>query len=365
MLKIIGGSPQHLGTTLMTPLQSLVTAGTKLWLDSVDPDEIAKNRAFGATGATSNPIIIADLIQTGRFDADLQQLIKAGHDDEAIAWAMTDKLVKSAQAVFEPTWKETSGNDGWVSFELDPLLEDPARNVPVAERTKQYIALGKKWSAGHKNRMIKVPATEGGLGALEELVAAGTAINVTLIFSERQYKIASNACWKGIQRRTDRDSAKTVYSIFVSRLDVYTEKHVPDLSPAAQGQVGIVNAKHIWGLNREFWAGKGLKLQQEMIFASTGTKKPSDPGWKYVEAFAGSDIETNPPATNKVVQESGRTIQRMIDQLPPADIREEIARKVDMTKLEETLMKEGIAKFADPQKALLKLIAGKRAALKT
>jgi transaldolase len=213
--------------------------------------------------------------------------------------------------------------------------------------------------------MIKVPATEGGLGALEELVASGIAINVTLIFSERQYKIASNACWKGIQRRTDRDSAKTVYSIFVSRLDVYTEKHVPDLSPAAQGQVGIVNAKHIWRLNREFWAGKGLKLQQEMIFASTGTKKPSDPGWKYVEAFAGSDIETNPPATNKVVQESGRTIQRMIDQLPPADIREEIARKVDMTKLEETLMKEGIAKFADPQKALLKLIASKRAALKT
>ena len=96
----------------MTPLQSLVAAGTKLWLDSVDPDEIARNRAFGATGATSNPIIIADLIQTGRFDSDLQQLIQAGHDDGAIAWELTDKLVKSAQAVFEPVWKETSGNNG-------------------------------------------------------------------------------------------------------------------------------------------------------------------------------------------------------------------------------------------------------------
>jgi transaldolase len=348
----------------MTPLQSLVAAGTKLWLDSVDPAEIATNRAFGATGATSNPIIIADLIQTGRFDGDLQQLLKAGHDDEAIAWAMTDKLVKDAQAVFEPVWAETQGNDGWVSFELDPLLEDTARNLPVAERTRQYIELGKKWSAGHKNRLIKVPSTEGGLASLEELVAAGVNVNVTLIFSERQYKIARDACWRGIQRRANRDGAKTVYSIFVSRLDVYTEKHCPDLSPEAQGQVGIVNAKYIWQLNNRFWADKGLKLQQEMIFASTGTKKPSDAPWKYVEAFAGSDIETNPPATNKAVQSSGRTFTRKVDHLPPQEVLDEIAAKVDMAKLEDTLMKEGLAKFADPQKALLKLIADKRAALK-
>jgi transaldolase len=348
----------------MTPLQSLVASGTKVWLDSVDPDEIAKNRALGATGATSNPIIIAGIVKTGRLDGDIQQLLKAGQDDETIAWALTDKLVKSAQAVFEPVWTETRGNDGWVSFELDPLLEDPARNVPIAERTRKYIELGKKWAAGQKNRMIKVPATEGGLAALEELVAAGVNANVTLVFSERQYVLARDACWRGLQRSKDRDSIKTVYSIFVSRLDVYTEKHVPELSPAAQGLVGIVNAKHIWRLNREFWAGKGLKLQHEMIFASTGTKKPSDPPWKYVEAFAGSDIETNPPATNEAVQKSGRMIKKMVDQLPPADVLKEIHEKVDMQKLEETLMREGIAKFADPQKALLKLIAEKRAALK-
>src|SRR5262249_22472624 len=129
----------------MTPLQSLVACGTKLWLDSVDPDEIKTNRANGATGATSNPIIIADLIQTRRFDDESQNVLKAGHDDEAIAWAMTDKLVKDAQAVFEPVWRETQGNNGLVSFELDPLLEDPPRNIPVAERTKKYVELGKKW----------------------------------------------------------------------------------------------------------------------------------------------------------------------------------------------------------------------------
>ena len=348
----------------MTPLQSLVSAGTKLWLDSVDPDKIAKNRGFGATGATSNPIIISDLIKTGRFDADIKAFLAQGLDDETIAWAMTDKLVKAAQAVFEPVWTETQGDDGWVSFELDPLLEDASCSLSVAERSKKYVELGKKWSAGHTNRLIKVPATPGGLGALEELVAAGVCVNVTLIFSERQYVAARDACLRGIELSTNKDRIKTVYSIFVSRLDVYTERDVPELSQSAQGTVGIVNAKRIWKLNAEFWVGKGLKLKQEMIFASTGAKKKEDSPWKYVEAFSGSDIETNPPGTNKLVQNSGWTFARRIDEMPNSRVLEEIDKKVDMQKMEETLMQEGLAKFADPQKALIGLIATKRAALK-
>jgi transaldolase len=348
----------------MTPLESLVRCGTKLWLDSVDPDEVQRNLKYGATGATSNPIIVADLIKTGRFDTDLSGLLKEGLDDESIAWRMTDSLVRRAQQAFEPAWDRTRGDDGYVSFELDPLLEDPANTMTAAQKAARYIELGKKWSAGHKNRMIKVPATEGGLAALEELVANGVTVNVTLIFSERQYVAARDAQWRGAKRRVTTDSFKSVYSIFVSRLDVYTEHNVPELSPAAQGMVGIVNAKHIWRLNQQFWADKALKLKQEMIFASTGTKKPGDPPWKYVEAFAGSDIETNPPKTNADVQASGRTFTRQVDQLPPKEVLDEIHKKVDIKKLEETLMREGLAKFADPQKALIKLIASKRAAMK-
>ncbi|MFO0852376.1 MAG: transaldolase family protein [Gemmataceae bacterium] len=348
----------------MTPLKSLVKSGTKLWLDSVDPDLIASNRQLGATGATSNPIIISDLLKTGRFDAEMQRLMKAGQDDEAVAWAMTDHLVKSAQEVFAPVHRETKGNDGWVSFELDPLLEDPARHLAADAKAKRYIELGQQWAKGQTNRMIKVPATDGGLLALEELVAAGVCVNVTLIFSERQYHAAKDACWRGIQRLSDKSKVKTVYSIFVSRLDVYTEKHVPTLTPAAQGMVGIVNAKRIWALNQQFWADKRLPLQQEMIFASTGTKKKEDAPWKYVAAFAGSDIETNPPATNEAVETSGRTFTRQVDQLPAADVLADIDAKVDMAKLEEVLMAEGIAKFADPHKGLLQLIAQKRAELK-
>src|SRR5262249_57017666 len=120
-----------------------------------------------------------------------------------------------------------------------------------------------------------------------------------------------------------------------------------NLTPAAQGMVGIVNAKRIWKLNQQFWADKGFPLKQEMIFASTGTKKPEDPAWKYVEAFAGSDIETNPPATNAAVEKSGRAITRHVDQLPPADVLADIDAKVDMAKLGKTLLDEGIAKFTD------------------
>src|SRR5437016_4408807 len=282
----------------MTPLQSLVACGTKLWLDSVDPDLVRANRALGATGATSNPIIVTDLIKSGRFDQRLDELVQQGLDDSRIAWELTDGLVRDAQQVFLPAWDETRGNDGYVSFELDPLLEDTANTLSHRERVSQYIELGRKWSAGHRNRMIKVPATPAGLDALEELCASGITLNVTLIFSSRQYNAARDAIWRGAQRRSSLERFKSVYSIFVSRLDVYTEQHVPKLSPAAQGQVGIVNAKRIWAENRQFWTENRTPLQQEMIFASTGTKKKDDPPWKYVEAFAGSDIETNPPATN-------------------------------------------------------------------
>ena len=146
-------------------------------------------------------------------------------------------------------------------------------------------------------------------------------------------------------------------------MDVYTEKYVPDLSPAAQGQVGIVNVKRLWQLNQEFWKDKKLPLQQEIIFASTGTKKPTDPPDKYVEALAGSDIQTNPPATNDAVEKLNKTYTRHIDEMPPKEVLDEIDKKVDIQKMEDKLMEEGTAKFADPHKALLKLIKEKRGSL--
>ncbi len=348
---------------MTTGLRSLIDSGTRVWLDSVDPDEVKKNKARGITGATSNPIIIAGIIDSGRFDEQIHKLIDKGHDDETLTWEMTDYFVGDAQAQFEDVWEKTGGNDGWVSFELDPLLEDVANTDSIPDRTARYIELGKRWSAGHKNRMIKVPATEAGLAALEELAAAGVTLNVTLIFSERQYLLAREAIWKGRQRYGKLDAFKSVYSIFVSRVDVYTEEKLPELSDELQGQVGIINAKQIGLINAAFWKDKGLKLDQEMIFASTGTKKPEQPKDYYVAALAGSDIQTNPPATNDALDSLGRTYPPQSRKLPPPHVLDEMKQKVDIQQLEDTLMREGTAKFAEPHTKLIKTIAGKRAQL--
>lgn len=344
-------------------LTSLINSGTKLWLDSIDPELVRTNRELGATGATSNPIIVSNLIKTGRFDSEINEVVKSGADDSEVAWQITDQMVKDAQSVFENVWTETQGNDGYVSFELDPLIEDPELDLPHDDRVARYIELGKKWSEGHTNRMIKVPATPAGIDALEELVAMGASLNVTLIFTARQYEAAREACWRGAQRRESLSHFKSVYSIFVSRIDVYTELQLPVLQEETQGQVGIANAKSIWESNQKFWSEKGCPLQQEMIFASTGTKKPEDPKWKYVAALAGSDIQTNPPSTNDAIAESDVEFLRQIDLPASESVQKDIEANVDFIQLEQVLMQEGIAKFAKPQQELIALIGEKRAAI--
>ncbi|MBC7661618.1 MAG: transaldolase [Chitinophagaceae bacterium] len=340
---------------MSSPLLTLVKSGTKLWLDSIDPELVALSKTQGATGATSNPIIVANLVKSGKFDKDIKALRAQGLTGSELAWALTDRAVSAVEKEFLLVYEATGGNDGYVSFEVDPLLEDPALNMPHAERVAQYIALGKKWAKGHPNRMIKVPATPAGIESLTELVAAGINLNITLIFSTRQYLAARDAVVRGLDRHPDLKRFKSVYSIFVSRLDVYTEDHVKSLAPESQGWVGIVNAKRIWKLNKDFWAQKKLPLQQEMIFASTGTKKPNDPKWKYVGAFAGSDIETNPPETNEAVEKSGQSFTPSIGILPSEAILKDIDTHVDFAKLEEFLMTDGLKKFAEPQKALLEV----------
>ena len=348
---------------MSTPLHSLIATGTKLWLDSVDPDLVSSFQKLGATGATSNPAIISGLLSGDRFDAELSALMRTESDNEALAWAMTDRLVSQAESQFTDVWNATKGNDGYVSFEVDPMIDASESTLSNAERTARYISEAKRWSDAHPNRMIKVPATPAGLAAVEEIVASGIPINITLLFTSKQYQQARDAVWAGYQRCDNKDLVKSVYSIFVSRIDVYTAKHVPQLAGASQGLVGLVNAKRIWQENRDFWSGKETALEQEIVFASTGTKDPKLPAWSYVEALAGGDIQTNPPATNQAIQESSVAFTKQLDQLPAAEIITDIDSKVDFDKLEEVLMREGLAKFAAPHQKLLQSISEKRAAL--
>lgn len=344
-------------------IQSLIDSGTKLYLDSIDPELVKQNLAWGAVGATSNPIIIGDLIDSGRFDEQLSLLLDSGKSDVEIAWALTDQLVQHAQEAFLPIWKQTKGNAGWVSFELDPLIEDPDSDMPHAERVERYIELGRHWSADHENRMIKIPATPAGLDSLQVLAAHGATLNVTLVFTMDQYETARDNVWAGAQQRKSLDNFKSVYSIFVSRVDQYTAKKLPEMSSDAQGMVGIVNAQRIWLANQSFWKSHSTPLEQEIIFASTGTKNPADPPTKYVAALAGSDIQTNPPATNAAVSKSDIRFARLVDHMPSQTILDEIDAHLDVADMHAVLMREGVDKFATPQKKLLELIAEKRGAL--
>lgn len=337
-------------------IKSLIDSGTKLWLDSVDPELVAESVALGATGATSNPIIIADLIKSGKCDVEIRKLKETGLTSSEVAWSITDQLVADAEQAFLPVFLQSEGETGYVSFEVDPLIEDETANLRLDEKVNQYVELSKSWSANHPNRLIKIPATEAGLTALPEVVASGINVNVTLIFSLRQHARAVEAVSQGLERRENKDSLKSVFSIFVSRLDVYTEKHCPNLSAEAQGLVGILNAKRVWAANEAYWSSRPLKLKQEIVFASTGTKKASDAPWKYVSQLAGSDIQTNPPATNKAVELSNEVFSRSIDDSLALSLEQEIDASVNFDDLETTLMREGLAKFAEPQKQLLSLI---------
>ena len=343
-------------------IRSLIETGTKLYLDSVEPSEVDRNIAWGAVGATSNPAIISGIVKAGGLDGSIERLLAAGHDDESIAWALTDQLVIDAQQKFDAIHQQSSGNAGWVSFELDPILEDSSLGLSDEQRTSAYIEAGQRWAEGHRNRMIKVPATKAGIAALEELAAAGVTLNVTLIFTGDQYTQARDAVWRGAQRRPSLQDFKSVYSIFISRIDVYTKSEV-DLSAEAQGMVGILNAKRIWLDNHAFWSDKGLELEQELIFASTGTKDPSEAPWKYVQALAGSDIQTNPPETNGAIASSDIHFQRTVDQMPAEKIQQEIDAKVDTEAMHRVLMEQGVDKFVKPQQALIEIIAQKRAEL--
>ena len=345
--------------SIPTAIKSLLDSGTKLWIDSVDPELVIKNKKFGATGATSNPIIISELVKSGSCDDELKKLRSKSQSPTDLTWNITDWLVSNAESHFVDVFDRTKGNDGYVSFELDPLIEDVHAKTTILEKSNQYVELAKKWSKGHSNRMIKVPATPAGIGSLEEIVALGIPVNVTLIFSKRQYEAARDAVWKGIEKKGLQATSKSVFSIFVSRVDIAAEVIFPSSTVAISGELGIFNARFIWGLNQDFWKDKGCALSQEIVFASTGTKKPTDKPWKYVEALSGSDIQTNPPATNDAVASSQVLFKKGVFTSLSQSMIDDVEKNIRWNALEDQLMREGLEKFCKPQSELIQLVTSR------
>ena len=412
---------RYLKEAVATPTQGylakLVESGTKYSLDSVDPVLIDREIANGATSATSNPIIISNLVgqvlaniaknggpQTD-FERGISKILASSPDEETATREITKFIVGFAAKKFRPSYDASNKNDGYVSIEVDPRLEDfkrgPYATMTHDQRVAEIIRQAVEFSKIADNILIKIPATEAGLASLEELARLGINLNVTLIFTQEQARIARENIWRGYQQRKAEGkplNAKSVYSIFVSRTDDYTSKKAPELTAAGiQGEVGTYVAKLIYLENKEFWADKGLKkfLHQEMIFASTGSKAPEVAKFKeadvlrlvqelqsqeevvrnnaqrllemmcgYVYALAGGDIQTNPPLTAFAVNLTPYNITRMVDMLPSTEAREKLDAYLasHMEELYKALMTEGIDKFVEPQIKLVEAIRAARAA---
>ncbi len=340
-------------TTAPSALGSLREAGSKLWLDSIDPLRVGQARALGLTGAASNPTIICELAASGRFDDLIASLAAKAPLDDELAWRFADRLAHQAEELLLPIWRATGGDDGHVSLELDPLLEDPAEAFPHQARVERYVELARRWSRALPNRLIKLPATPAGLDALEEVVAAGVNVNVTLIFTPRQQRRACEAVWRGALRRASLAGLKSVYSVFVSRLDL----HAPSLpiSPAARRLFAAALARRIWAESRGYWAERTTPLAQEVVFASTGVKRACDAPWRHVEELSGGDILTLPPETLEAIAACNRCFPREVERRCAVELRAEL-EAVDLDAVEAALLEAGVRRFVEPQRRLLQLV---------
>jgi transaldolase len=289
----------------MNAATRLHDVGQSLWLDNITRDLLTSGtlaRYIGdlaVTGLTSNPTIFDKALSGGTdYDEQIQSLLAAGTEGEELFFELALFDLKKAATLLRAIWDATRGVDGWVSLEVSPKL---------AHDTKSTVdeAKGLHDKAATPNLFIKVPGTPEGIPAVEELIAAGVPVNVTLLFSAEHYQAAAEAYLRGLERRqasgADLDVA-SVASVFVSRWDAAVAGKLPD---DLRGQLGVAVAKRTYKAYRDLLASdrwKGLAAAgaspQRLLWASTGTKDPSLSDTYYIHALASEQtINTMPEKT--------------------------------------------------------------------
>jgi transaldolase len=357
----------------MKATEQLHDAGQSLWLDNItrgilDDGTLAGYiRDLSVTGLTSNPTIFDHAITNGDFyDDAIRRKSAEGKKGEPLFFELAIEDLRRAADLFRPVHDRTNGVDGWVSLEVSPLLaNDTAGTIAAAADLHRQ--------AERPNLFIKIPGTAEGLPAIEESIAGGVAVNVTLLFSAAQYVAAAGAYMRGIERRLaaghDPDVG-SVASLFVSRWDVAVKDTVP---AALRNRLGIAVAQRTY---REYrrrlasprWAALAAAgaRPQRLLFASTSTKDPQAPDTLYVEALAAPDtVNTIPEKTLAAFADHGRVGGLLASDGGDA---ESILAKfrlagVDDEALGAQLQREGAESFDKSWKDLLDRLAAKRAAL--
>jgi transaldolase len=362
-------------------LHKLSALGQSVWIDYLSRQMLQSGKLArmmeedAVVGVTSNPTIFQKAIAEGEaYDDQLRELLEAGEDDpKEIFLQLSAQDISAACDLLRQVWDEGEGLDGYVSWEVDPTLAyDRDGTIAEAHRLHDWI--------DKPNLYVKIPATEPGLGAIEEMIAAGKSINVTLIFSLERHKQVMEAHLRGLERLVegggDPKQVHSVASFFVSRVDTETDRRLDEIGGEAtklKGKLGIANAKLAYQNYLETFSGarwdaleaKGA-TKQRCLWASTSTKNPAYRDVMYVEELLGPEtVNTMPEETIRAFQDHGRvelTLTKNVD--AARKLFEELAAAgIDYDDVSETLEREGVQKFSDSFAELLEGIRGKRGQL--
>ena len=362
-------------------LAQLSAEGQSVWIDYLSRDllhngDLALMMAKDAVvGVTSNPTIFQKAISQGdAYDEHLKELAGKVDDPKELFLQLSALDVSEACDILRPAYDASGGVDGYVSWEVDPTFAYD-REATFDEAVRLHAWIDKP------NLHVKIPATKPGLGAIEDMIALGKNINVTLIFSLQRYAEVVEAYVRGLERLVasggNPGEVASVASFFVSRVDTEADVRLEAIGGkralAARGKLAIANAKLAYkhyqdafsGPRWEYLAGKGARPQR-CLWASTSTKNPDYRDVLYVEELIGSDtVNTMPPETIEAFQDHGLVAPTLTKGVKKARLllEELAALGVDVDDVTLTLEAEGVKKFADSFTELLAGVGGKHSAL--
>jgi transaldolase len=360
-----------------TRIDELASAGQSIWLDSISRSMLSTGRlqeliGKGLRGLTSNPTIFDKAISGGNdYDDHIAELHGLGKSTFEVYDELTVQDIQDAADLFRPVHEKTGGQDGYVSLEINPKL---------AFQTDETIEEGRRLHqrVNRPNVMFKVPSTNEGFGAIEELLSSGINVNITLIFSLEQYEKTAQAYLRGLKRflrnNGDISTLASVASVFVSRIDTAVDRQIDekvsagnaDGLKALRGKAAVANSKMIFQKFLEIFSGeefKGLETGgarvQRVLWGSTGTKNPGYSDIKYVTELIGRPtVNTLPEKTLEAFLDHGSCTETLTQDIRDAEesIAELKKNGIDITEVCAKLLDEGVVSFEKSFDSLLRTI---------
>ena len=364
----------------MKKLEQLAAIGQSVWYDYIrrtflEGGGLQRLIDEGVRGVTSNPAIFDKAIAGSKdYDEQITTLVAAGKSVAEIYEALVIADIRVAADQMRPVYERTEKMDGFVSLEVSPdLADNTGKTIADAQRLFEAVS--------RANLMIKVPATEAGIPAVQDLIAGGINVNVTLLFGVDNYRQVAEAFLDGLERLAERgptvagghpaSSVASVASFFVSRVDTAVDSELAKVgNTELQGRIAVANAKIAYAAYCDIYSTERWKKlaalgarPQRLLWASTGTKNPLYADTLYMDALIGQQtVNTAPPATLDAFLDHGQvklTLSEQYDQAQ-ADLEKLAGLGVDLSNLTRRLQREGVDSFVQAFHSLMNSVAEKR-----